>query len=290
MVGERAISHRIEAANGKLAALLRAREEDEQLLQIGRVRIREQAREEASKRPAGARSAWTIAADFTSPLPRAGRPRAVDGMTTSFHFHASCVTRSVVGSRAGALAVNHAAYVERVEAVEIGSALDHAGYVERGDAVEVAGRALVFSNISDDPERRRAFWEAVDRCERQGHAGLSIKTADIREWLDAAANDLPPAFVAHCRAEQKRWAASRKRTTPFKPKRYRADELDCVAILDVLRRLPDWPHEGSPVGRSIATSPSCPMNSVPTIALPSFATSAAISAPSPATRRGDPRA
>jgi hypothetical protein len=37
VVGERAISQSIGAANGKLAALLRAREEDEQLLQIGRV-------------------------------------------------------------------------------------------------------------------------------------------------------------------------------------------------------------------------------------------------------------
>lgn len=247
MVGERAISQRIEAANGKFAAVLRAREEDEELLQIGRVRIKEQAKEEAAKRPATSRSAYKIAADFSAPLPRPGRPRAADGITTSFHFHACCVTRSSGAATAGGLAANHAAYVERMEAVEVGSALDHAGYVERGDAVEVADRPLVFSNISDDPERRRAFWEAVDRCERQGHAGLSVRAAVIGQWLDAAVDDLPPAFVAHCRAEQKRWTASRKKPKSFKPKRYRAEEPHCAAILDVLRRAPGWPDEDPPV-------------------------------------------
>ena len=247
MVGERAISQRIEAANGKFAAVLRAREEDEQLLQIGRVRIKEQAKEEAAKRPATSRSAYKIAADFSAPLPRPGRPRAADGITTSFHFHACCVTRSSGAATAGGLAANHAAYVERMEAVEVGSALDHAGYVERGDAVEVADRRFVFSNISDDPERRRAFWEAVDRCERQGHAGLSVRAAVIGQWLDTAVDDLPPAFVAHCRAEQKRWVASRKKPKSFKPKRYRAEEPDCAAILDVLRRAPGWPDEDPPV-------------------------------------------
>nr|WP_277923917.1 MobA/MobL family protein [Sphingomonas hankookensis] len=65
--------------------------------------------------------------------------------------------------------------------------------------------------------------------------------------MDAAAADLPAAFVAHCRAEQKRWAASRKRPKSFKPKRYRADEPACAAILDVLRQAPGWPDEDPPV-------------------------------------------
>ncbi|KQN92732.1 hypothetical protein ASE95_08690 [Sphingomonas sp. Leaf231] len=247
MVGERAISQSIKAANGKFAALLRAREEDEQLLLIGRVRIKEQAKEEAARRPTSGRSAWKIAADFSAPLPRPGRPRAADGMTSSFHFHCCSVTRSSLGTKAGAVAANHAAYVERDEAVEIASALDHAGYVERGDAVEIADRALIFSNISDDPEGRRAYWEAVDHCERQGHAGLSIKAAVIGQWLNAAADDLPPAFVTHCRAEHNRWATSRVKPKSFKPKRYRADERDCAAILDVLRRAPGWPDKDPPV-------------------------------------------
>lgn len=224
MVGERAISQSIEAANGKLAALLRAREEDEQLLQIGKVRIKAQAKEEAAKRSVGGRSAYKIAADFSAPLPRPGRPRAADGITTSFHFHSCSVTRSSVAAKTGGLAANHAAYVERIEAVELGSALDHAGYVERGDAVEVADRPLVFSNISDDPDRRRAYWEAVDRCERQGHEGLTIKAGGIGGWLEAVAAELPPAFVAHCRAEGKSWATSRATKKPFKPKRYHAEQ------------------------------------------------------------------
>jgi len=247
VVGERAISQSIKAANGKFAALLRAREEDEQLLLIGRVRIKEQAKEEAARRPTSGRSAWKIAADFSAPLPRPGRPRAADGMTSSFHFHCCSVTRSSPGTKAGAVAANHAAYVERDEAVEIASALDHAGYVERGDAVEIADRALIFSNISDDPEGRRAYWEAVDHCERQGHAGLSIKAAVIGQWLNAAAHDLPPAFVTHCRAEHNRWATSRVKPKSFKPKRYRADERDCAAILDVLRRARGWPDKDPPV-------------------------------------------
>ncbi len=247
MVGERAISQSIGAANGKLAALLRAREEAEQLLKIGRVKIKEQAKEEAAKRPTSGRSAWTITADFGAPLPRPGRPRAADGITTSFHFNSCSVTRSSAAAAMGGLAASHAAYVERVEAVEVGSALDHAAYVERDDAVEIMDRALIFSNISDDPDRRRTYWEAVDRCERQGHAGLSIKAGAISEWLDAATADLPTAFVAHCRAEQRRWAASRKKPKSFKPKRYRADGRDCAAILDVLRRAPGWSEEDPPV-------------------------------------------
>ncbi|MDJ0278901.1 hypothetical protein QLH51_19080 [Sphingomonas sp. 2R-10] len=248
MVGERAISQSIGAANGKLAALLRAREEDEQLLQIGCIRIKKQAKEEAANRPTSGRSAWKIAADFSAPLPRPGRPRAADGITTSFHFHSCYVTRSSVAAKTGGLAANHAAYVERIEAVELGSALDHAGYVERGDAVEVADRPLVFSNISDDPDRRRAYWEAVDRCERQGHEGLSIDASVIGRWLKrVAADDLPPDFVAHCRTERKRRVASRKGPTSFKPKRYRADEPACAAILDVLRQAPGWPDEDPPV-------------------------------------------
>lgn len=247
MVGERAISERIEAANGKLAALVRAREEDEQLLQIGRVRIREQAKEEAAKRTGGGRSAWTMAADFSAPLPCSGRPRAADGRTTSFHFHACCVTRSSVTAHTGGLAANHAAYVERTDAVEIGSALDHAGYVERGDAVEVAGRALVFSNISDDPDRRRSYWEAIDRFERQGHAGLTIKAGGVGDWLEAVASELPPAFVAHCRGERKRWSTSQTRGKSFKAKRYHAEQDACDAILSVLRRMPGWPEKDPPV-------------------------------------------
>ncbi|GAA3693117.1 hypothetical protein GCM10022268_00100 [Sphingomonas cynarae] len=248
MVGERAISQRIKAANGRFAGLLRAREEDEQLLLIGRVRIKEQAKEEAANRPTSGRSAWKIAADFSAPLPRPGRPRAADGMTSSFHFHCCSVTRPSRVTTAGAVAANHAAYVERFEAVEAGSALDHAGYVERGDAVEVADRPLVVSNISDDPGRRRAYWEAVDRCERLGHEGLSIDASAIGRWLKrVAADDLPPDFLAHCRAERKRRVANRKRPKSFKPKRYRADEPACAAILDVLRRAPGWPDEDPPV-------------------------------------------
>ncbi len=248
MVSERAISQKIRAANGRLASLLRARAEDEQLLQIGKVRIKAQAKEEATKRSVGGRSAYKITADFSAPLPRPGRPRAADGITTSFHFHSCSVTRSSPGTKAGAVAANHAAYVERVEAVEVSSALDHAGYVERDDAVEIADRPLVFSNISDDPDRRYAYWEAVDRCERQGHEGLSIDASVIGGWLKrVAADELPPDFVAHCHAERKRRVASRKRPKSFKPKRYRADGRDSAAILDVLRRAPGWPDEDPPV-------------------------------------------
>lgn len=247
MVGERAISQKIEAANGKLATMMRAREEDDQLLQIGRVRIKEQAKEEVAKRSGGGRSAWTMAADFGAPLPCSGRPRAADGMTTSFHFHACCVTRSSGAAKAGGLAANHAAYVERTDAVEIGPAVDHARYVERGDAVEVADRPLVFSNISDDPDRRRSFWQAVDRFERQGHAGLTIKAGGVGDWLEAVALELPPVFVGHCRAERERWATSQAKGKPFKAKRYHAEQDACDAILSVLRRMPVWPEKDPPV-------------------------------------------
>ncbi|MGJ3628159.1 hypothetical protein AB5I41_16505 [Sphingomonas sp. MMS24-JH45] len=176
------------------------------------------------------------------------------------------MTRSSGAAKAGGLAANHAAYVERIDAVEIGLALDHAGYVERGEAVEVTDSTAVQQHRSANPHRLRSLWEAVDSFERQGHAGLTIKAGGVGDWLEAVASELPPVFVAHCRGKRKRWATSRTRGKSFKAKRYHAEQGACDAILSVLladarlagEGLPPSSSPPVPPARSIATSRNCP--------------------------------
>lgn len=276
MLAGRATSQQVKAANGALSALLRRREDNDMILQMGRVRIKDQAAAEAKGRPGGRASAWGLRPDFAVPLPCAGRPRAPDGVTTTFHFHASSITRLPSAGPAGtASATNHAIYVERPEAVEVASVPLHAGYVERPDAVEISDQPLI-SNISDDPARRLDYREAVDRSERQARVGyLEINVGAPKGWWRGLAGDLPADFQAHCLSEEGRqrahFAIPVDERKMFKPKRFKADLEVCEAILAVARIVPGCSDEQSQIkfkrvlaaARSFDTSPNCRMSSSP---------------------------
>jgi hypothetical protein len=160
-VGGSSISADISAANGKLAQMLRKREEDESLLQIGKRKTKDQAgREEAKRRP-GKAGRWGTPADFSHPSPLVDRPRTESG-STSFHF--SCTTISKEGSptvRGEPMngfgghnktpGADHSAYVEREGAAERSIGAEHAAYVEREGAVELAA---MMAKIEEDREGR----------------------------------------------------------------------------------------------------------------------------------------
>lgn len=160
-MGGSSISVDISAANGKLAQMLRKREEDEALLQIGKRKTKDQAgREEAKRRP-GKAGRWSTPADFSHPSPLVDRPRTESG-STSFHF--SCTTISKEGSptvRGEPMngfgghnktpGADHSAYVEREGAAERSLGAEHAAYVERDGAVELAA---MLAKIEEDREGR----------------------------------------------------------------------------------------------------------------------------------------
>lgn len=205
-VGGSSISNSVKAANSKLAQMLRTREEDEALLQIGKRKIKDQAAREADY---GGRvkkaKRWSQKADFSYPSPLVDRPRTAAG-STSFHFSYTTISKEgspevrgkPMANFGGANRVpgaDHAAYVERDGAAEMSRGAEHAQYVERPGAVEHSGRERtlgddvgegllpdeqavlgpvgngifpsVFSNISQDKFEREEYWRAVHRCERE---------------------------------------------------------------------------------------------------------------------------
>ena len=151
-MGGSSISVDVRAANGKLAGMLRSREEEEALLQIGKRRIRDQAGGEERRHRRGKSLRWATPADFSYPSPLVDRPRTADG-ATSFHFDYRTITKEGsptlrgtplegfggVGKTPGA---DHAVYVERAGAAERSRGAEHAGYIEREGAVELATSGL----------------------------------------------------------------------------------------------------------------------------------------------------
>jgi hypothetical protein len=224
-VGGSSISNSVKAANSKLAQMLRTREEDEALLQIGKRKIKDQAAREADY---GGRvkkaKRWSQKADFSYPSPLVDRPRTAAG-STSFHF--SYTTISKEGSpevRGKAMAnfgganrvpgADHAAYVERDGAAEMSRGAEHAQYVERPGAIEHSGRERtlgddvgegllpdeevvlgpvgngifpsIFSNISQDKFEREEYWRAVHRCEREAKThSLIVDPSHSPRWWAA---------------------------------------------------------------------------------------------------------
>ena len=92
-MGGSSISNSVKAANSKLAQMLRTREEDEALLQIGKRKIKDQAAREADYggRVKKARR-WSQKADFSYPSPLVDRPRTAAG-STSFHFSYTTISK-----------------------------------------------------------------------------------------------------------------------------------------------------------------------------------------------------
>lgn len=185
------ISAVIEAANSKLALFLRTKEEEEALL---RSKVTRKSRLKGEV----AWSRWALQPDFLAPSPMVDRPRTATG-ATSFHFAYETIRKVAVpiGSNgepiSGPMAAlskpicDYAKYIERDGAAEISApGQAHAAYIERPGASEwhvpeeeneqtevrllgplerVAGKASIFTNISEDPEERIEFWRAVEARE-----------------------------------------------------------------------------------------------------------------------------
>jgi hypothetical protein len=160
-VGGSSISIDVKAANSKLAQMLRKREEDESLLQIGKRRIKDQAgRENAQPGRAKKAKRWSQPADFSYPSPLVDRPRTEAG-STSFHFSYTTISKegsptfkgkTLAGFRgAGRMpGADHSAYVERDGAAELSRGAEHAGYIKRPGAVELTSGV---NGLSDELER-----------------------------------------------------------------------------------------------------------------------------------------
>lgn len=109
---------------------------------------------------------WLLPASLGVPGPFSSRPVSADGKV-SFHFSHETVTKGpggssilVSGSRrrhlGAAAAAEHEAYITRPEAVPTISAAEFEEYAAGpGSVGGLDGRtAAIFSNISDDPEKR----------------------------------------------------------------------------------------------------------------------------------------
>ncbi|MEL0253082.1 MAG: hypothetical protein VW935_14240, partial [Novosphingobium sp.] len=224
-MGGSSISNSVKAANSKLAQMLRTREEDEALLQIGKRKIKDQAAREADY---GGRvqktKRWSQKADFSYPSPLVDRPRTAAG-STSFHFSYTTVSKEgspevrgkPMANFGGANRVpgaDHADYVERDGAAEMSRGAEHAQYVERPGVVEHSGRERtpgedvgegllpdeqavlgpvgngmfpsVFSNISQDKFERQEYWRAVHRREREAKThSLIVDPSQSPAWWAA---------------------------------------------------------------------------------------------------------
>lgn len=182
-MGGRSISSDVKAANSKIAQMLRKREEDEAILQIGKSKVKDQAAREADfggKVKKAKR--WSQAADFSYPSPLVDRPRTETG-STSFHFSYQSISKEGSPSLRGVPmtgfggagknpGADHSKYVERDGAAELSLGAEHAQYLEREGAVETV-------------EAQRLIDEAFERTVGDGAAepvGEAL-TADERSIL-----------------------------------------------------------------------------------------------------------
>ena len=147
-MGGRSISSDVKAANSKIAQMLRKREDDEALLQIGKSKVKDQAAREADfggKVKKAKR--WKQSADFSYPSPLVDRPRTESG-STSFHFSYQSISKEGsptvkgepvkgFGGAGKSPGADHSKYVERDGAAELSLGAEHAEYLEREGAVEM---------------------------------------------------------------------------------------------------------------------------------------------------------
>jgi hypothetical protein len=206
----------IEQAIARARAAIASREEAEDFLRIGRVRVKA-VKSEKNERINPLRSPPNFRVPY---IPE--RRHAMPGGTT-FHFQMTSVSKQgqpifngkpldiAVSMAASALA--HAAYVEREGAAELrridvenmivrgadegrertlDASLDGSELADQKD-IEAAHTAepSVFSNISDDPIIRQQFWEAIERCERapRSHKLIPNTSISLDEWQQLLALD-----------------------------------------------------------------------------------------------------
>lgn len=211
------ISHLAGAANSKLAAFLRRREEEESRLNNAARRGRDINNE--TGRP-HRQSRFTTLPSFSRPTPLVQRSAPTGARP--FHFEMKTVGRnpSAVAAQTSCgefsgrgPGFEHAVYVERDGAPEAVVSQDREAYLSREDAVEqhgsitlltrdeaqallgvpeldgmgaaplVSGDLAVLSNISDDIIERQTYWSLVNDHERKTHsATLLADPSRCPEW------------------------------------------------------------------------------------------------------------
>lgn len=210
MLNGRSISSEVEAANSKLAALLRAREEDEQLLQIGKHKIRDLAKAEAAGRPRGAATRWALAADFATPVALPGRPRTFDGATTFSSSHSIIVREGIPLVRGRPLpgfdeardpGVDHARYIHRDGAPERIFGAEHEVYVTRFGAAERL--SLVRIESTGLAHGDAALASVLERLRTGYHRELSTGTEAVFSNISTYQNERENYWHAVHRCERK---------------------------------------------------------------------------------------
>ncbi|MDR6114482.1 MULTISPECIES: MobA/MobL family protein [unclassified Sphingomonas] len=194
---------------GHCSARLRralAIEEEEAL---GRaVRVRKDVRDQVKDRKVRG-NRWSRSPNFA--VPGAFHERFVSaGGKVTFHFEFQAISKTSDGGcrittpegskrlAVGAPAA-HDAYIDRPEAVEVTISPDGFDrYAVRPSATEaIDGERAVFTNISQDPQERQAYWRAVHRHERTPGADrltLVPERASRAAWRALAdAQDVPGA-------------------------------------------------------------------------------------------------
>lgn len=156
-------------------------EEERRCLKVALKRGSASPRERTST--PGSRRRWELEPDFRYPSPLVDRPALPDGSVT-FHFDYKTISKSVPLTYGGQLihssfeapaspAVEHAGYIERDGAVELGRRTSASELAEKDCGVEsrtdregdVWVRS-VFSNISDEPWERIHYWRLIEALEQ----------------------------------------------------------------------------------------------------------------------------
>lgn len=284
-MGGSSISASVSAANSKLAQMLRSREEDEALLQIGKRKIKDQAARESDF---GGRTKkakrWSQKADFSYPSPLVDRPRTAAG-STSFHFSYTTISKECSPTSAGKPlpgfgaggrqpGADHAAYVERDEAVEqinVISPIDHGRERSLGQDIgedllpeeavtlgPVASGVVqsVFTNISESKFERIEYWRAVHRTERQPktHA-IIVDPSQCPRWWTAIedSKNLPADFKQHCLMQRDRYDAWQKsqadspRSKPFTAEPYERTADGSGAAIEAAQFIAGWDSLKPPI-------------------------------------------
>jgi hypothetical protein len=219
------ISHLAGAANSKLAAFLRRREEEESRLNNAARRGRDINNE--TGRP-HRQSRFTTPPSFSRPTPLVQRSAPTGARP--FHFEMKSVGRnpSAVAAQTSCGTFSgrgpgfeHAVYVERDGAAEAVVSQDREAYLSREDVVEqhgsitlltrdeaqallgvpeldgmgaaplVGGDLAVLSNISDDIIERQTYWSLVNDHERKTHSAMLLADPSrCPEWWDRLETDM----------------------------------------------------------------------------------------------------
>lgn len=186
-VANSSISVDVSAANSKLARMLRKREEDEAILQIGKRKVRDNANQDGGGRSGsrGKTSKWSLKPDFSYPTPMVDRPRTTSG-STSFHFSYTTVSKqgaptvagaplSGVGPKSSSPGADHSKYIERDGAAERSAGAEHAAYIERPQAVELLDPAAIIAEVNE-----RMLSEIVNETPTETEAEMLGFEEDIK--------------------------------------------------------------------------------------------------------------